>query len=311
MRLPGAPSAPSGQPHGAPPAVTEAFDPNDLSGHWESGNGGYELARVGDRYDVRETGLMGQTGRGQAVRRGNTLHLVIDNLLLGRIAVDLQFDGKTLRGTVNVMGMPMPLVLTRTSGPKAPAKTPTAAPAILAKAPPDLAARFTNRMEAAAAAQEAGATEDAQRLYVQALEIAMESPQPDDDVAALGHLLALARYTTLSVETLERCFDCLDGLIDNGHRGDALAPVLSLLIQDAWGHLDSTRCRRLAEHGLTLLAGPLSPANQALVGWASAAMWMNLGERDRARETLSRIDRAAVPAEMQPLLAHIDQVLST
>lgn len=310
VRVPGAGAG--GPALGGRPAPRGDFDPNDLTGRWEGQSGSYELKRSGDRYGVTENGVGGQTGSGEAVRQGDTLHMVLDSLLVGRVAVRFRIDGSTLRGELNVMGMPLPLVLERTSGPKATAKATAEAPAKapakaepMTLAPPDLAARFTNRLEAARAARDAGAPEEAQRLYGQALEVAMESPEPDDDIGALSELMLLAGHTELSDDTLERCFDCLDGVVCGGHGGDAVADVLSLLVQHSWGRIDPKMSRRLAEHGLTLLRGGLSPTEQALVGWAAGAVWVNLGEADLARQTLELVDRAAAPPEMQPQLGKL------
>jgi hypothetical protein len=94
---------PAGQPPGDP-----------LEGTWHGAQGGhYELKKEGNVYRVDEYGTMGKVGGGIAMLNGASVTLDVTNALLGRYVVQLGLKGNQLRGTMNVMGMPMPFVLSR------------------------------------------------------------------------------------------------------------------------------------------------------------------------------------------------------
>jgi hypothetical protein len=94
-------------------ATTQASS-DPLEGTWYGAQGGhYELRKQGNVYRVDEYGAMGKVGGGTATLNGASVTLDITNVLLGRYVVQLGLQGNQLRGTMNVMGMPMPFVLSR------------------------------------------------------------------------------------------------------------------------------------------------------------------------------------------------------
>jgi hypothetical protein len=99
---------------GAPAPRRRQPDADVLAGRWNAAQGGsYEFVKQGGGYRLTEYGPIGQTGTGTATLSGHTVTLDVNNVVLGRYTVRLQLGGDTLQGQLNVMGMPMPLVLTR------------------------------------------------------------------------------------------------------------------------------------------------------------------------------------------------------
>ena len=85
-----------------------------LAGRWSSQQGGsYEFAKQGSAYVVVEYGALGRTGNGRASLKDNVVRLDISNVMLGQYSLSLRLTGDTLRGQLNVMGVPMPFVLMR------------------------------------------------------------------------------------------------------------------------------------------------------------------------------------------------------
>ena len=96
-------------------ARPRAPDEDALEGRWAAAQGGgyYELVKDGSQYSVTEYGPMGETGSGRATRSGDVVTLHITNMLLGAFTLSLRLKGDALHGSLNVMGIPMPFVLTR------------------------------------------------------------------------------------------------------------------------------------------------------------------------------------------------------
>jgi hypothetical protein len=85
-----------------------------LAGRWNAAQGGwYEFVKLGGGYTLTEYGSFGRTGTGTATVSGATVTLDVKNAMLGRYTVRLRLSGDTMQGTVKIMGVPMPFVLTR------------------------------------------------------------------------------------------------------------------------------------------------------------------------------------------------------
>jgi hypothetical protein len=83
-----------------------------LAGHWITTGGSYDFIKEKNGYRVIETGALGKTGQGKAVLEGNEVTLTIRNIF-GNFTYDLTLDGDTLEGELTVMGMTMPMILSR------------------------------------------------------------------------------------------------------------------------------------------------------------------------------------------------------
>jgi hypothetical protein len=99
----------------SPPARRRGATGTDvLAGQWYDPQGNYfDIVKKGGGYKVTTHGALGQSGSGTAELSGSTVTLEINEALIGRYALDLELEGDTMQGTVTVMGIPMPLVLTR------------------------------------------------------------------------------------------------------------------------------------------------------------------------------------------------------
>ena len=85
-----------------------------LAGQWFDAQGNYyDVVKKGNRYSVTEHGALGQTGTGTATLSGNVVTLNLTNILLGRYTLQLELAGDTLRGAMQMMGIPVPIVFNR------------------------------------------------------------------------------------------------------------------------------------------------------------------------------------------------------
>ncbi|MDH4163245.1 MAG: hypothetical protein OEW15_11240 [Nitrospirota bacterium] len=85
-----------------------------LAGTWKGTQGGtYEFINRGGYYELNEYGLLGRSGTGVATLLGNRVELQVTNVLLGRYSFQLEYQENTLRGSMKVLGIPVPMVLTR------------------------------------------------------------------------------------------------------------------------------------------------------------------------------------------------------
>jgi hypothetical protein len=101
-------------PVGTPSPHQPGANEDILAGRWNAAQGGwYEFAKLGGDYTLTEYGPFGPTGTGVATVSGNTVTLDVTNAMLGRYTVRLRLSGNNMQGTVNIMGVPMPFVLTR------------------------------------------------------------------------------------------------------------------------------------------------------------------------------------------------------
>ena len=101
---------------GGPPPLPRARAAGEdaLAGRWNGQQGtGYEFVKRSNSYEVIEFGPLGRTGAGSAKLSSNIARLDIDNVLFGHYSIDLKLEGDTLKGTLMVMGIPMPMVLNR------------------------------------------------------------------------------------------------------------------------------------------------------------------------------------------------------
>jgi len=84
-----------------------------LAGRWNGQGGSYQFTKQGNQYSVTEYGAVGETGTGTATLVANTVTLKANNPLLGAYTIQFNLDGNTLRGSLNVLGNAVPMVLTR------------------------------------------------------------------------------------------------------------------------------------------------------------------------------------------------------
>lgn len=83
-----------------------------LEGRWNTKGGWYEFTKEGDHYSVTERGALGKTGSGTATLSSRTVTIQVRNVM-GAYTLQFELDGDTLRGSMKVMGKPVPMVLTR------------------------------------------------------------------------------------------------------------------------------------------------------------------------------------------------------
>lgn len=108
-------NAPGGRPSGGPLSPGKRRPSDDLlEGRWNGASGSWmEFKRAGARYRVTEGGPLGVTGKGTARLRNRTVSLESTNVILGSYRLELRLTDDQLIGQLNVMGLPVPLVLTR------------------------------------------------------------------------------------------------------------------------------------------------------------------------------------------------------
>jgi hypothetical protein len=101
-------------PGSARPGGTAAKREDVLAGRWHGPQGtSYEFVKRGQGYGVVEYGVMGRTGAGSATLAGNIVSLTVNNILFGTYTIQFRLDRDSLRGALNIMGIPTPMVLTR------------------------------------------------------------------------------------------------------------------------------------------------------------------------------------------------------
>lgn len=83
-----------------------------LEGRWDTKGGWYEFTKDGDSYSFTEHGAVGKTGSGTATISGDTVTMK-GTSPFGSYTRRFELDGDTLRGSMQVMGMSVPMVLTR------------------------------------------------------------------------------------------------------------------------------------------------------------------------------------------------------
>ena len=65
-----------------------------------------------------------------------------------------------------------------------------------------------------------------EELLLKALDLAAQSPEPDDDIETIGNILALGDRFSLSAYSVQRCVDAVHMLATRGHSGPDLAQAL-------------------------------------------------------------------------------------
>jgi len=165
--------------------------------------------------------------------------------------------------------------------------------------------------ESITAAEKAG-THDfrkAEHWLLKALGQAAQSPEPDDDILALQHLIALFSRggATLEPETVRRCVRTVAGLVRQGHRGTAVSNIVCVFdpIVAAGGlsqELDST----LAEAGDKLLEGDMEKAERVGLTASNATVWLRLGRTDSALARLEECKKLSLTASEGLEIARVE-----
>ncbi len=133
----------------------------------------------------------------------------------------------------------------------------------------------------------------AQELLVRALELAMESPEPDDDIETLQRILQLAERFTISKETVRRCAVAVEALVKNGHRTEPVTRCL-VALEAVIGQQGLTKelGQAIVSSGSLLLEEDLDGQLQVALKTSVARAWMGLGRMERARALLREVDEA-------------------
>ena len=103
-----------GAPSGGGTSAPRKWKSNEdvLAGRWNTKGGWFEFTKDGDGYSYTEYGAVGKTGSGTASISGQTVTMNGTNVF-GTSTLKLELDGDTLLGSMKVMGLPVPVVLTR------------------------------------------------------------------------------------------------------------------------------------------------------------------------------------------------------
>lgn len=126
-----------------------------------------------------------------------------------------------------------------------------------------------------------------EELLVKALDMAVQSPEPDDDLETLGKILGLAERFRLSPYSIRRCADTLHALVQRGHHGkEVVARVVELTPLIAGRELRRELAQPIIDITTTLLKIPVTqPMRQALAtSGARALLWA--GKLEEADEVL-------------------------
>jgi hypothetical protein len=128
---------------------------------------------------------------------------------------------------------------------------------------------------------------------MRALDLAGQSPEPDDDIEALEQLLQLAERFRVSTDSVRRCATAIQALVAQGHASPAVARCLASLVPIATHH---DLLRELGDvivrDGSRLLESNLEDEEvQVALKSAVARAWLGLGRRDRARALLGELEQ--------------------
>lgn len=161
----------------------------------------------------------------------------------------------------------------------------------------EIRAEYGHVMEEALATEGEADADRAEELLVRALDLAMESPEPDDDIEALQRILQLAERFQISAEAVRRCANALEGLVENGHRTPPVAKCLAALgvvIQQQG--LTKELGQAVVSAGSRLMEEELDTDTLVALKTAVARAWLGLGRAERARTLLREVDDARLTA---------------
>ncbi|MFC1482377.1 hypothetical protein ACFL51_01075 [Myxococcota bacterium] len=132
-----------------------------------------------------------------------------------------------------------------------------------------------------------------EELLIHALDLAEQSPEPDDDIEVLQRILRLAERFPVSPEALKRCSDAVDSLVVNGHVSQAVARCLTALadVIQRQGLMEELG-QIVVAAGSRLLEEALDSELQLALKTAVAQAWLGLGRNERARALLKEVDEA-------------------
>lgn len=157
----------------------------------------------------------------------------------------------------------------------------------------EIRAEYGHVMEEAAATEGEADPDRAEELLVRALDLAMESPEPDDDIEVLQRILQLAERFQISTEAVKRCARAVEGLVNSGHRTIPVAACLAALgvvIQQQG--LTKDLGQAVVSAGSRLIEEELDAETHVALKTAVARAWLGLGRTERARTLLREIDEA-------------------
>ena len=129
-------------------------------------------------------------------------------------------------------------------------------------------------------------------LLIRALDLAAQSPEPDDDLAALERILKLSERVRISPEAVRRCTAAVQMLVARGHLSDSVAHCLTALAPlVSQNDLLTELGDGLISAGSRLLEARLPEETLLALRTTVARAWLGLGRRDRARELLAELQQ--------------------
>jgi hypothetical protein len=157
----------------------------------------------------------------------------------------------------------------------------------------EIRAEYGHVMKEAMATEGEADPDRAEELLVRALNLAVESPEPDDDIEAIQRILQLAERFQISSEAVRRCASALEGLVLNGHRTAIVASCLTALgVVIGQQGLTKELGQAVVSAGSRLMEEDLDPDLLVALKTAVARAWLGLGRTERARTLLREIDDA-------------------
>ncbi len=157
----------------------------------------------------------------------------------------------------------------------------------------EIRAEYGHVMEEAMASEGETDPDRAEELLVRALNLAMESPEPDDDIEALERILQLAERFQISAEAVRRCAAALELLVENGHRTTPVAACLTALgVVIGNQGLIKELGQAVVSAGSRLMEEDLDTEVLIALKTSVARAWLGLGRAERARTLLREIDNA-------------------
>lgn len=129
-------------------------------------------------------------------------------------------------------------------------------------------------------------------LLIRALDLAAQSPEPDDDLEVLERILHLAEHVRISPDAVRRSAAAVQMLVARGHHSAAVAHCLTALgplvsQNDLLAELGDG----LVSAGSRLLEAKLPDEAKLALRTTVARVWLGLGRRDRARELLVELQQ--------------------
>ncbi|MFH2010384.1 MAG: hypothetical protein ABI333_27545 [bacterium] len=130
-----------------------------------------------------------------------------------------------------------------------------------------------------------------EELLVRALDLATQSPEPDDDIEVMQRILQLAEQSPISTGAITRCASALQDLVTQGHRSVAVANCLIALGQvvQRQGLLEEIG-EIIVGAGSRLLEEELEREVELNLKTTVARAWLGLGRTERARPLLKEVD---------------------